>query len=492
MRIFLLLPVLLPFLLSPLYLLGCMKKTRVLKAFTYALVLLVSASVFIGCFLCGGETLTLVKLTNTVSLTLGADGLTKLFGVIIAVLWPITTLYAFDYLAEDDKKQRFFAFFLLSYGAACGVAFAGNLVTLYLFFELLTLCTLPLVMHAMDDRARYAGKKYLLYSVFGASLGLIAVVFLASYGVCDAGFALGGTLNADLIAGKENQLRAAFVLAFFGFGVKAALLPMSGWLPSASVAPTPVTALLHAVAVVKAGAFACMRLTYYAFGTALLVNTAAQTIPMCAAILTILYGSWRALRTNHLKRRLAYSTISNLSYILFGVLLMSNGGLLAASKHMLYHAFTKITLFFCVGAVLERTKKEYLDEIEGLGRRMPITFACFAAASVSLMGVPPLPGFFSKWALGVSAAQSGTALGYIGLGALLFSAVLTALYCMQVVTRAFFPTRNPMLASDGAGRIETRGMTSAIVLTCVFLVLLGLCNGLVQTVLQTWLLGGGI
>ena len=338
--------------------------------------------------------LTLVRLTETLTLRLKLDGMSRIYGAILALLWPVTAVYAFDYMRHERRLNRFYAFFLASYGVAMGIAFAANLVTMYLFFELLTLATLPLVMHAGDDIARAAGKKYLLYSMTGASLGFIAVVMLARYGA-PGDFTMGGTLLPEAAAEHAPMLRLAFTLAFFGFGVKAALLPMSLWLPAASVAPTPVTALLHAVAVVKAGAFACIRLTYFGFGTALLVGTTAQSVVLTAAIVTVALGSFLALRQTHLKRRLAWSTVSNLSYILLGCALMTDAGLVAACQHMLYHAFIKIALFFAVGAIMEKANCAYLDEIEGLGRRMPITFACFSLASLALIGIPPLPGFFS-------------------------------------------------------------------------------------------------
>ncbi len=488
MKILMLAAVLLPLFCAPLFAMKRFRNIRALKALTYVAVLATSAMVLALCAAYDGGMLKLAHITSLLTIGLNVDGMSRVFGCVVAILWPITTLYAFDYMKEDHKKQRFFSFFVLSYGAAVGVAFAGNLVTMYLFYELLTLATLPLVMHKMDDRARYAGKRYLVYSIGGASLGFIAVVFTANYGGANAAFALEGVLDASLVAGHEQLLRTVFTLAFFGFGVKAAIMPLSGWLPTASVAPTPVTALLHAVAVVKAGAFACIRLTYYTFGTELLRGTFAQYIPMAAALFTIVYGSARALRTNHLKRRFAYSTVSNLSYILLGVTMMSATGLMASAQHIVSHAFVKITLFFCVGAVLEKERKEYLDEIEGIGRRMPVTFACFTVASLALIGMPPLPIFFSKWAIGESAIELATGWGYVSVAALLVSTVLTALYTLGIVTRAFFPLGNPQMTPGK--RTETRSMSVAILIVTVLMVLLGLLSGTVHTTLAQWLIGG--
>lgn len=383
--------------------------------------------------------LKLFKLTSHLTLAFHVDGLSRIFALLVALLWPLTTLYAFDYMQHEGGERRFFGFFLVAYGIVLGIAFAATMVTLYLFFELLTLATLPLVMHKMDDKARFAGFRYLLYSMIGAALGLMSVIFLSAYSDTDY-FIIGGILNQSRVLGMENILQGIFAVSFFGFGVKAALFPGYAWLPIASVAPTPVTALLHAVAVVKAGVFACIRLVYYGFGTEFLIGSFAQDITMIATVITIVFGSVMALRSDHFKRRLAYSTISNLSYIMFGVTLMTEAGLQAASLHMLYHGVIKITLFFCVGAVYAKTGWEYISRLSGLGSKMPITFATFTLASLALMGIPPLPGFWSKFALGKAAVELGTKIGYFGLAAIMLSALLTALYQMSVVLQVYFPT----------------------------------------------------
>lgn len=258
----------------------------------------------------------LLRIGGKLSFSLGVDGLSALFGVMVCVLWPLATLYALEYMSREGGENRFFAFYLISFGVTLGIACSANLVTMYLFYELLTLATLPLVMHAMDGKARYAGKVYLIYSMSGAALGFISMVFLLSYG--GDHFQLGGVL-----AGVEpsQTLLLAYVAGFFGFGVKAAVFPGFRWLLRASVAPTPVTALLHAVAVVKTGVFAVTRLTWYGYGVDFLSGTWAQSLVMGAAVFTIVFGSAKALRTQHLKRRLAFSTVSNLSYVLLGVTL---------------------------------------------------------------------------------------------------------------------------------------------------------------------------
>ncbi|MDD4843099.1 MAG: proton-conducting transporter membrane subunit [Anaerotignum sp.] len=383
---------------------------------------------------------TLFRFSEKLSLTLHVDGLSKVFGTMVSILWVITTVYAFEYMTHEGREDKFFAFFTMTYGVVLGVAFSGNFLTMYLFYEFLTLATLPLVMHAMDDKARHAGKTYILYMMFGAALAFIGFAFLYCYGG-SLEFVYGGVLIPELVKGNEFTLQIVFLTAFFGFGVKAAILPFYRWLPKASVAPTPVTALLHAVAVVKAGVFAIIRLIYFSFGTEFLVGTWVQNVILIAATITIVFGSTVALRTPHIKRRFAYSTISNLSYIVFGAALMTPAGLTAGLLHMLYHAVIKITLFFTAGAILYKTHREYLYEVEGFGKLMPITFLSMALTGVSLVGVPPFAGFHSKWALATAAVQSGNMIAYVGVIGLIISAVLTALYIFYVIIRAYFPRK---------------------------------------------------
>ena len=268
------------------------------------------------------DAFTLFHFSDKLSLELRMDGLSKVFGTMVSILWILTTIYGFEYMTHEGHEDRFFAFFTMTFGVVLGIAFSGNFLTMYLFYEFLTLVTLPLVMHAMDNKARHAGKMYILYMMFGAALAFIGFVFVYCYGT-SIDFVPGGVLNPILVAGHETTLQLVFIAAFFGFGVKAAVFPLYRWLPKASVAPTPVTALLHAVAVVKSGIFAIIRLTYYSFGTDFLVGTVAQNVMLVAAAITIVFGSTVALRTPHIKRRFAYSTVSNLSYIIFGIALMT-------------------------------------------------------------------------------------------------------------------------------------------------------------------------
>ena len=401
--------------------------------------LLALLAVFTGT---GEEALVLLRLGGHLSVAFRVDGLSAVFAVLVSLLWPLASLYALEYMSREGREDRFFAFYLAAFGVTLGVAFSANIVTMYFFYELLTLATLPLVMHSMDGKARYAGRVYLVYSMSGAALGFISMVFLLQYG--SGLFALGGGLAAEGV--DPNLLLTAYVLGFFGFGAKAAVFPFHTWLLRASVAPTPVTALLHAVAVVKAGVFAVIRVTWYGFGPDLVRGTWAHGLILAAVIFTILMGSCKALRTRHLKRRLAWSTVSNLSYVLLGVALLTLAGLLAGLTHMVFHAVLKITLFFGVGAIHYKMHRDYVDEIEGCGPLMPVVFATFTAASLGLMGVPPLAGFSSKWMLATSATALAAPLGYLGAAALAVSAVLTALYLMEIVLLAFFPRQSRALS----------------------------------------------
>lgn len=369
------------------------------------------------------------------------DGVGNVFVGIVSLLWPLATLYAFEYMEHENHQKTFFAFYTMTYGVTLAIALAKDILTMYIFYEMLTLVTLPLIIHSLSKDAIHATRKYLYYSLGGAAFAFIGVVFILIYG-SSPDFTAGGVLNLLALGDKKDLLIFIYFLCFCGFSVKAAMCPFSSWLPTAGVAPTPVTALLHAVAVVKAGAFACIRVTYFSFGTELLKGSWAQNVILCLVIFTIVYGCSRAVKETHIKRRLAWSTVSNLSYILFGCVLMTPAGLLGALTHMIFHAVMKITSFFCAGSIMHKTHKNYIHELDGLGRKMPITFIIFTISAFALMGVPGLCGFISKWYLASGAIESGTILGYIGVVALLISALLTVIYMVTISVRAFFPGKD--------------------------------------------------
>lgn len=446
----------------------------------------------------GQDHMVLFRLYGPLRVSFCLDRMGKVFAALISVLWPLAVLYSFEYMKEEDRKGPFFAYYLMTYGVTAGIALAGNLITLYLFYEMLTLATFPLVLFPMTREAVRASRKYLYYSIGGAAFAFLGLVFVLTFSaIGSTDFRAGGMLDVALASSRKNTLLFIYLLAFFGFGVKAVVFPCHKWLPLATVAPTPVTALLHAVAVVKSGAFAILRLTYFSFGAGFLAGTWAQWAVMIAAMVTIVYGSTMAVKEVHWKRRLAYSTTSNLSYILLAASMMSPWGLAAALAHMVFHAFMKICSFFCAGAVMHQTGKTYVYELDGLGRQMPVTFACLTVASLSLVGIPPLAGFISKWNIagaafvcgmenlagsggaGAVPLVAGSGTGAVSLAAgsgagavslilghlagllpfaavfvLLYSALMTGIYMLTVVVRAYLPAR-PMagvsLTGSGSG-----------------------------------------
>ena len=383
----------------------------------------------------------LFRFTGNLRVSFHLDGLGRVFAAMAAVLWPLAVLYSFEYMKHEQNEKSFFMFYVITYGVTLGIAMADNILTMYFFFEMMSLVTLPLIMHTRTREAVLASRSYLYYMIGGAAFAFIGMIFILSYGTTST-FVPGGVLDLAKIGDKTNMMLFVYVLCFLGFGVKTAIWPFSNWLPRAGVAPTPVTALLHAVAVVNTGAFATMRITYYSFGTGLLQGTWAQNVVMLLVIFTIVYGCSRALKETHFKRRLAWSTVSNLSYILFGVVLMTPLGLAGALCHMLFHSFMKICSFFCAGAVIYKTERSYIHELDGLGRKMPRVFVIFTICGMALMGVPGLAGFISKWQLAQAAVASENLLAWVGVGALLISALLTAIYMLTISVRAFFPGKD--------------------------------------------------
>lgn len=430
--------ILIPFVAGALVKLIPFKKRAHKEIFLETMVILNSILVWYLLLSGHDEVLVLAKFTDNLTIAFKIDGLSKVFAGLVSFLWPLATLYAFEYMTKEEREDSFFMFYTMTYGVTLGIAMAENILTMYFFYEFLTLVTVPLVMHTLTREAILASRKYLYYSLGGAAFGFIGMIFIIIYGVTSS-FQLGGVFAPVTWASMSNVLLVVYVFSFMGFGVKAAVCPFNSWLPAAGVAPTPVTALLHAVAVVKSGAFAIIRLTFYCYGAAKLNGTWAQKLLMCIVIFTIVYGCSRAVKETHLKRRLAYSTISNLSYILFGVLILTPAGLVGALCHLVFHAFMKIASFFCAGSIMHQTEKHYVHELDGLGRKMPIVFTIFTVSSFALMGVPGLAGFISKWYLCKAAVESGNVFAYAGIGGLLVSALLTAIYMLTIVVRGFLP-----------------------------------------------------
>lgn len=412
------------------------------------------------------------------------DGLGSVFAALIAFLWPLATLYGFEYMEHEGGENHFFALYTITYGVTVGIATAANIMTMYIFYEFLSLCTLPLVMHGTSRESIKAGQKYMIYSFFGAAIAFVGVMLIIAFGNGGA-FVMNGVLSEAFAAKHPLLLRVGYLCAFLGFGVKAAVFPLHAWLPVASVAPTPVTALLHAVAVVKSGAFAIMRVTFYSFGAHLLRGTWAQHIAIGLAIATIVYGSTMAVREHHFKRRLAYSTVSNLSYIIMAACLMTAQGLTAALSHMVFHALMKITLFYCAGAVLVKTHRTQIESLRGLGHAMPFTCSVYTIAALALMGTPLLPGFASKWMIGSAAVSGGYFMGYAGVAAILISAVLTAIYLMSVAFFMWFrPLEDTTGIVDGMKYDPTWKMKLPLLVITIAIVLCGVFSNNIISVLS--------
>ena len=435
--------ILLPFAGGVLLQLIKFKEKRSKQCFIFAYVLINTLLTYI--LLAQGPT-DIIRIINfagaKLNFSLKIDGMGIVFGGLVATLWPLATLYSFPYMEHEHNgrvhENIFYLFYTATYGVTLGIAMSGNMLTMYCFYELLTLVTVPLVMNTLTREAVLASRKYFYYSLGGAAFAFIGLIFLIVYGD-SLSFIFGGVLTPNAMQDKKNLLLFIYVLAFMGFGVKAAICPFNAWLPQAGVAPTPVTALLHAVAVVKSGALAIMRLTYYSFGVDFLRGTWAQYLLMCVVIFTIVYGCSMAVKETHIKRRLAFSTISNLSYILFGVLIMTPLGLVGALCHMVFHGVMKICSFFCAGAMITQAHANFVHEIDGMARRMPKIFGIYTVSAFALMGVPGLCGFVSKWHLAKAAFESGSPLAVAGVGGLLISALLTAIYMLSIVIRAYFP-----------------------------------------------------
>jgi multicomponent Na+:H+ antiporter subunit D len=379
--------------------------------------------------------LTIYEVLPGLALKFRVDAFGLLFAIVASSLWIITSGYSIGYMRslKEHSQTRYFCFFALSLSATIGVAFSANLLTLYLFYEMLSFSTYPLVTHHQDREARSSGRKYLVY-ILGSSIGFVLPAMVISYHMA-------GTLefaNQGFLAGHGSQTTILILLLFFIFGfAKAGIMPMHSWLPAAMVAPTPVSALLHAVAVVKVGVFCVTRTITGVFGTDLLSSFHLDTIICVIASITVITSSLIALSQDGLKRRLAFSTIGQLSYIVLGIGLLSRAGMEGGMLHIAMHAFGKITLFFCAGAIFVATGIKNISQMKGIGKRMPITMAAFFIGSLSVIGIPPCGGFISKWLLLIGTVQAEQ---YWILAVLLISSLLNAAYFLPIVYHAFFCT----------------------------------------------------
>ncbi|RJP81981.1 MAG: monovalent cation/H+ antiporter subunit D family protein [Desulfobacteraceae bacterium] len=377
--------------------------------------------------------ITIYEVLPGLALQFRVDAFGLLFAIVASFLWIITSAYSIGYMRglKEHSQTRYFCFFALSLSATIGVAFSGNLLTMYLFYEMLSFSTYPLVTHHQDREARSSGRMYLVY-ILGPSIGFVLPAMLISYHMSGTlEFAVQGFLPDQ---GNYTGLLVLLLLFIFGFA-KAGIMPFHSWLPAAMVAPTPVSALLHAVAVVKVGVFCVARVMTGVFGTKLLASFELNTVICWIASITVITSSLIALSQDGLKRRLAFSTIGQLSYIVLGIALLSRSGMEGGMLHIAMHAFGKITLFFCAGAIFVATGVKNISEMKGIGKRMPITMAAFFIGSLSVIGLPPCGGFISKWLLLMGTVQAGQ---YVMLAVLLTSSLLSGAYFLPIVYNAFF------------------------------------------------------
>ncbi|MDX1393013.1 MAG: monovalent cation/H+ antiporter subunit D family protein [Gemmatimonadota bacterium] len=375
----------------------------------------------------------LVEMFPGLSIEFTLEPLGMLFALVASGLWIVTSVYSIGYMRahHEANQTRYYVSFAISIFGAMGVALAGNVLTLFVFYEVLTLATYPLVSHAGTEKAMKGARTYLTV-LMSTSVGLLLLAVVWTWMVA-------GTLDfteGGILAGRTSDGMVVVLLVLYAFGTgKAALMPVHRWLPAAMVAPTPVSALLHAVAVVKAGVFTVLKVVIYVFGLDLLTGTGASVWLMYVAAATILLASLIAMRQDNLKRRLAYSTVSQLSYIVLGAALANASGIIGGGMHIAMHAFGKITLFFCAGAIYVATHKTEISDMRGLGRAMPITMGCFAIGALSVIGLPPTGGTWSKWFLALGAAETGE---LVLIAVLMISSLLNIAYLMPIPIRGFF------------------------------------------------------
>ena len=395
----------------------------------------------LGCaVIFGGEQeLFLFSLGKNMDIFFRVDAVSRLFAAVVTVVWVLAGFYAFEYMKHEKEEKRYFGFYVLVFGVLYALVFAGNMVTYYLFYEMMTLLSMPLVLHSKSKEAIMGGLKYLFYSLFGAYMVLFGIYFLNKYALT-LNFTAGGALDMQAVAGNEGILLVAAFAMIVGFGVKAGMFPLHAWLPTAHpVAPAPASAVMSGI-IVKMGVLGMLRVVFFLFGADFIRGTWVQTVWLVLSLITVFMGSMLAYREKVTKKRLAYSTVSQISYILFGMALLVPEGLTGSLLHVIFHAVIKSTLFMCAGAIIYKTGKTSVDELKGIGKEMPITIWCYTFASAALIGIPPASGFISKWHLAIGALDSGIAtFSWLGPVVLLVSALLTAGYLLPITVNGFLP-----------------------------------------------------
>ena len=457
----------------------CMKLQGKARSAATVGAIAVSAALAAVCALSGTAGEISLRWTDMLTLSLRVDRVSRVYLLLLAVIWPGVGLYATEYLEHDKNPGRFYLFYTVTQGVLHALACSGNLVTFYMFYEAMTLLTVPLVLHNMDREAVAAAIKYLVYSVIGASAALIGIFFVGSVG--GNGDFAAGILTAEQLAGKEGLALGIFMAMLVGFGVKAGMFPLHGWLPTAHpVAPAPASAVLSGV-ITKMGVLGVIRVVFSIAGAERLRGTWVQFTLLGLSLITVLMGSLLALKEKKLKKRLAYSSVSQVSYVLFGLFTLTEAGFIGAILHVIFHSLMKNTLFMGAGNIIHKTEKTRVGEMDGLGRQMPWTYAFFTVASLGLIGIPPTGGFISKWSLAQGALATGLSFSWIGPAVLLISAVLTAAYLLTVVIRGCFPGEEVQIGPKC--EVGWR-MLLPMLVYAVLIVGLGICSGGIIDYLQ--------
>ena len=409
-----------------------------------------------------------------VNVGLMIDGLGSFFSIAISLVWTLVTIYSFEYMKHENNEDNFYCFFLLTFASLMGMCYARNLMSAYLFFELVSLCSFPLVMHSKSKESIKAAMKYLFYSLGGAFIALIGVVMLIRE-TGNADFVFGGRLPISSVTCSISSEYSSLgvLLCVIGFGAKAGMFPLQSWLPSAHpVAPSNASAVLSGI-ITKAGVFLIIRSLYY---VVVKDFVGSLIIPIIFALITILLGSALAWSCKDIKKRLAYSSVSQLSYILLGLFMMNDVAFVGSLIHVLAHMCIKVTLFLSAGAFIYKTHKRNVDDLVGMGKVMPIVMVCFSIVSLGLVGVPPLSGFYSKWFIATGALASNIGwIKYVACAVLLISAMLTAAYLLPIMIKGFF-VGDKEFSKNEPNKFMVVPM---IILTClVFLV--GMFSGYIQ------------